>query len=384
MDERLIARVMDDIYAAALAPAHVPTMLHGLSRVFRSHFADSYTRSDDYTRHHGVAVGLDQADYQDEFLGIWSRRNVWGKKHPVRLAGEIVTTGQMVPKQDLLRSEMYNEYLHPRGLHEGLRLAIWAGDGTIEDISLLRPWSAGPFEGEDIRLAHMLLPHLQRGATVARRLRRADALAETGLAALDAVAHAAFVLDGAGRVLHMNGTAERLAAGRDGLEITAAKLAATSAAAAPALARLTLLAAGTADAPPLSGNLRLQRPSGRPDLVVIAQPVGQAEGWALATPRGVLLIASDPSAEGAASSGQLQALYALTPAEATVALDLLIGREVAEIARHRGRSVATIRTHLARLLEKTGTNRQVDLIRVLLRVPFSGRAGAEAAAPCGN
>src|SRR5665213_1101171 len=119
----------------------------------------------------------------------------------VRLAGEIVTTGQMVPKQDLLRSEMYNEYLHPRDLHEGLRLAIRAGDGAIEDISLLRPWSAGPFEGEDLRLASMLLPHLQRGAAVARRLRQADAIAETGLAALDSVPHAVFLLDGRGRVL---------------------------------------------------------------------------------------------------------------------------------------------------------------------------------------
>jgi DNA-binding NarL/FixJ family response regulator len=67
-----------------------------------------------------------------------------------------------------------------------------------------------------------------------------------------------------------------------------------------------------------------------------------------------------------------------------VALDLPGGREVAEIARHRGRSVATTRTHLARLLEKTGTNRQIDLIRVLLRVPLGGRAGEQAATPCGD
>jgi DNA-binding CsgD family transcriptional regulator len=375
MDEQLIARVMDDIYAAALDPGHVPVMLHGLARAFRSHFADSYTRTEDYSRHYGVAVGLDEADYRDEFLGVWSRRNVWGKKHPVRVAGEIVSTGQMVPKRDLLRSEMYNEYLRPRGLHEGLRLAVWAGDGAIEDISLLRPWSAGPFEGEDIRLARTLLPHLQRAASVARRLRQSDTIAETGLAALDSVAHAVFLLDGAGRVLRMNAAAESLTTARDGLEATAAGLTARGAGAA--LARLVAQAAGAGGAPPLSGSLRLPRSSGRADLVAIALPASQAPGWGLTAPRGVLLIASDPAASAGAGSAQLQALYALTPSEAALALDLLAGREVGEIARLRGRSVATIRTHLARLLEKTGTARQVDLIRLLLRVPLP-------AAPRGN
>jgi DNA-binding CsgD family transcriptional regulator/PAS domain-containing protein len=384
MNEHLVAQVMDDIYSAALAPAHVPAMLSGLGRVFRSHFADSYTRTEDYTRHYGVAVGLDPADYQDEFLGVWSRRNVWGKKHPVRLAGEIVTTGQMVPKRDLLRSEMYNEYLHPRGLHEGLRLAIRAGDGAIEDISLLRPWSAGPFEGEDIRLASMLLPHLQRGAAVARRLRQADAIAETGLAALDSVPHAVFLLNGSGRVLRMNSAAEAMAADHDGLEVTAAGLAPTDVAASAALNCLVLQAAGAAAEPRTSGSLRLRRRSGRPDLVAIAHPTGQPAGWGLTDPRGVLVIASDPAARSVADAKQLQALYALTPAEATVALDLLAGRDVSEIARHRGRSVATIRTQLGRLLEKTGTTRQVDLVRLLLRLPLPGRPDTWTTPPRGD
>ena len=37
-----------------------------------------------------------------------------------------------------------------------------------------------------------------------------------------------------------------------------------------------------------------------------------------------------------------------------------------------GSSVATVRTHLAILLAKTGTARQSDLIRLLSRLPFFG------------
>ncbi len=48
------------------------------------------------------------------------------------------------------------------------------------------------------------------------------------------------------------------------------------------------------------------------------------------------------------------AAFELTPAEADLAADLLAGLSVREIAAGSGRSIATVRTHLANLLAKTG------------------------------
>lgn len=373
MDELAANRVLDTAYAAALDPRGTEALLHALAAAFRSHFADSFSRTHDHARHHGIAIGLDRADYEEQFLGVWSRRNVWGQRRPVRLAGEIVTTREMLPRHELLRSEMYNDYLHPRGLHEGLRLAVWAGEGAIEDISLLRPWSAGPFAAAELRFARMLLPHLQRAATVARRLRGAHAVAEAGLAALESVAHAAYLVERSGRILHMNGAGAALAAGQDGLLATAAGLAGSTPTASLALSRAVLQAAGAGGQPGRSAGLRLPRPSGLPDLLAITQPVGSASGFAQLDPRTVLVVVSDPARlAGEAQGGlpdRLRSLYGLTAAEAQVALDLLAGREVAEIARLRRRSIATIRTHVARLLTKTGTSRQAELLRLLLRIP---------------
>lgn len=61
----------------------------------------------------------------------------------------------------------------------------------------------------------------------------------------------------------------------------------------------------------------------------------------------------------------LRSLFGLTPAEGDLARDLLTGATILEIARRNGRSAATLRTHLARLFGKTGTGRQVDLVRLL-------------------
>jgi len=64
---------------------------------------------------------------------------------------------------------------------------------------------------------------------------------------------------------------------------------------------------------------------------------------------------------------RLRELFGLTAAETKVALGLLTGSGPREIAEEIGVSFNTVRTHLARVLAKTGTRRQGELIRVLMR-----------------
>lgn len=65
----------------------------------------------------------------------------------------------------------------------------------------------------------------------------------------------------------------------------------------------------------------------------------------------------------AAPSAELFAdLFGLTPAEAQVAVLLAVGHDSAAIARLRGCSVATVRTQVMALLNKTGTHRQGELV----------------------
>lgn len=62
-------------------------------------------------------------------------------------------------------------------------------------------------------------------------------------------------------------------------------------------------------------------------------------------------------------------LYALTPAEARLVVQLLQGQTLQEIAGELGVSVTTARTHLRSVFSKTGTRRQSELVRVLLTGP---------------
>lgn len=376
MDDDEFQAIIGQIYDVALDRAAWPALLERLARAFRSHFADSFERSLDYRSFGGIAHGMDAADYNEVFLGVWVKRNVWGSRRPTVRAGDVVATRDITPVADLVRSEMYGEFLAPRDLHEGLRLDIWAADGTIEDISLLRPWSAGPYDASEIALAHALLPHLQRSAAVSRRLRKAEHLAEAGLAALEQTHTAMMLLDRRSRVVHANGAAIALLAAADGVAATACGLTGATPALTARLGGIIEAAIGRPGQASVSGALRLPRPSGRPALAVVALPLRpKFQASLLDGPPGqdrspaVLCCVTDPQAGTDLKQGLLAALFGLSPAEASLASDLLAGHELRDIAESRGRSINTVRTQLASLMAKTDTSRQADLIRLLTRLP---------------
>jgi DNA-binding CsgD family transcriptional regulator len=64
----------------------------------------------------------------------------------------------------------------------------------------------------------------------------------------------------------------------------------------------------------------------------------------------------------------VQSLFDLTPTEARVARGLASGKTVQDIAADGGLSLNTIRTHVRGVLEKTGCNRQVDIVALLTAI----------------
>ena len=58
-------------------------------------------------------------------------------------------------------------------------------------------------------------------------------------------------------------------------------------------------------------------------------------------------------------------MYRLTPRELRVLLSLVEVGGVPDVARVLGISEATVRTHVARVFDKTGASRQVDLVKIV-------------------
>lgn len=107
---------------------------------------------------------------------------------------------------------------------------------------------------------------------------------------------------------------------------------------------------------------------GRPLLVLYDRP-SPAE-------RRVLVRVIDPSRGAATESlgATLRRAFRLTPAEVALAVKLADGLTPKEAGDELGIAIGTARVHLRRIFEKTGTDRQVTLTRLLERLR-SARTG---------
>jgi len=82
-------------------------------------------------------------------------------------------------------------------------------------------------------------------------------------------------------------------------------------------------------------------------------------------PMAVIFI-NDPDKNNKPTAVQLREKFAMTPAEAGFAVEILKGDGIQAAADRLSISRATARTHLSRIFDKTGTRRQAELVRVLL------------------
>jgi len=83
---------------------------------------------------------------------------------------------------------------------------------------------------------------------------------------------------------------------------------------------------------------------------------------------GAGIVVTDLQDNRDAKDDKLARRFKLTPAEAALAKALKSGMSLSEAAEARGVSRNTARTHLARLLAKTGSRRQSELVLKLASV----------------
>jgi len=128
------------------------------------------------------------------------------------------------------------------------------------------------------------------------------------------------------------------------------------------------VAAGTGNGLSPGGSLLLQRRSENQPLRVTATPF-RAPLVLGSPPIAALVFISDPAKAPLSRSAVLRVLYGLTPAEGRVADALLRGMEIREAAGRLGITLETARLHVKRILAKTSTSRQAELVRLMVSLP---------------
>ena len=363
------------IYEAPLQPERWTDFLGAFSTVIRAEASAIFGQDHDSSQAFVAASHGFDPDYQRSYNTYYAGVNVWLKRLSGQTkSGDLRNSVQACSDGELVRTEYYNDWLRPQKLYYGYGGTILRESDFTTNITAVRTKKQGPFDAAEMELLALLMPHLQRAIQLHRRLASTDAARGLLLDALDNLTTGVFLVGPKARLLYMNHSAQQIVDQHDGVSVDANNLHLASSRETARLRRLvpTSLTLDLESGPGRAGGeMRATRPSGRPAFVMVVIPVRPERAevrvlMGLEQPTAIILV-SDPEKDPEADCGLIQRCFALTPAESRLASLLIAGKSVKEISASMGVTVNTARTHLKRVLSKTGTRRQGELIQLLMK-----------------
>ncbi|MCJ8506578.1 helix-turn-helix transcriptional regulator [Rhizobium lemnae] len=266
---------------------------------------------------------------------------------------------------DLLSEEEYEndvvltEFIRPAGMNWSAGCVFQEPSGHLIMFDLLRRKGMEHYSDGEINHLNALKPDLARAVFLASRLAFSEAKVMSNT--LSSLGLAAFVLGADMKVMAMNGEAEvlspRITTGYRERLVLESK--ATTSLLTAAFLAVTSSVMGTVQ------SLPLMSANGQEPLILHLLPVRRAAhdvfGRGLA-----ILVVTAPGKQGAPDMRVLSGLFDLTPSEGKIARELAKGLSIEEISKLHSISMDTVRTHVKRILTKTGTNRQPELVALLL------------------
>jgi DNA-binding CsgD family transcriptional regulator len=228
-------------------------------------------------------------------------------------------------------------------------------------------------EADAAAAARRVAVHLRRAEALRAQVDELRSRQRTFAALIEASPVGVVLLDAQGRPLFANAAARWIGRAGDGLELGPEGLRAARPDEQRRLDRAIAAARVTAcgEAPEGEAIVVVSRPSGTCGYPVLVKPVADGparEGLGLAGASALVLI-GDPAARFDPPPELVARLYGLTPAQARLACALASGDTVETYAETAGITIATARWTLKQVQARTGTDRQSELVRLLLTGP---------------
>lgn len=309
-----------------------------------------------------------QAQYHQHFQATDPRFQL-----AIARPGEVFSDRLAFDRRTYVGTEIYNDYLLPNGVGHSLFVNVQYAEGQFAPQAYFRAPELGPFLDEEVERLRRLVPHLARAMRFRQLLGAAEGRVRDLQHLLDAGSLPLAVLDDQGVVLCLSQRARTLIDQLPALELKQQRLGSPrprlSAALRAAHQSACALADSGREAPPFAAPAAVEvEREGRAALTLLYLPLRFASRVREQTQaRGRVLIAfHDPELVTRLDPRVIARLFHLTPTEAELAAALGEGRSLLQFALERGCAEQTARVHLKRVLQKTRTHRQADLVRLLL------------------
>jgi len=247
----------------------------------------------------------------------------------------------------------------PQGLCDVIAIGLARDAGALGSLAFGRHVDTGAIGAREEEIVRLLIPHLQRAATINRMLDMSASAKETFEATIDTLSVPVLLTDDRMRIVHANTAARRLFERGDLLREVGGILGTTSKSVTRALEVAVERASSDIGALGRKGlGIPVRRDGGESGALHVL-PLRQGTARA---PRAVVAIfVAHVATPFIPPTESVAALFDLTPAESRV-FDLLAGgRTVAETAASLGVEQSTVKTHMLRLYDKTGVKRRSEL-----------------------
>lgn len=357
VDESGILPVIDAIYSAAADFALWPDALVRIADLLGALDAALGTMGPD-----GIAwLQAPRTDpgYLQRYPDYHAQDLVW---HAVAARGVGgVVTDDMVTDAAALRTNAYHhEWSLPQGYSTKLGGLVLEEDGWRTVIILP---GRSDYTAEQRRLFQLISQHLRRAVQLNIRLRGEEIDGEISTHLLERMPGGAILVDGNCRLVFANRAAEAFFLRGGGLKLCDGRLQAAGDRENVALEALIgrCVGGGLGD----NGGELVLRTNGWEARKLLVIPLRRSVPvLAPGLPVAILFEADDRSDE--AIAGRLRLRYGLTPAEAAFAVEIAKGDGKRAAAARRGIAYSTARTHLSHIFDKTGVNRQGELVRLIV------------------
>ena len=262
---------------------------------------------------------------------------------------------------------LYQHWNEPKGyVVDMFNVTLERTATAVIHLGFVRHETVGIADADTLRDLSLLFPHYRRAVLIGKTIEQTRVEATSLSDALDGLAASVFLLDAANRIVYLNQAAESmldkgLVARKSGDAIVICDKTADS----------TLRKTGAA----IVGGELLNQESiaiavrgldGQPymaHVLPLTSGVRQKAGRSYQAVS-ALFLRSARFARPAALDAMAQ-LYSLTPAEVKTLVGVVELGSIPAAAKTHDVSRETIKTHLKRIFEKTGTSRQADLVKLL-------------------
>jgi DNA-binding CsgD family transcriptional regulator len=300
----------------------------------------------------------------------YAATDVWAARVPEMPEGFVGASHEIWPEKEMVQSRAYQGFYGPRNWHYGMGGIFLRTSTGVSAITMIREKEKGPCGRRELALLRTLMPHLRRAALLHGELTSLRSERAAFIGHLDRYAQAFLLTDTDRRLLFMNAAGREIMSLRDGLKIETGQV--RTALPREDCALDVVVRKIAADRESQLSRLSVTRPSGATPYRLLLMPVPSFGAAPLGTAQpAVAVVIVDADSAPKPDPTALRELFSLTPAEVRVTSLLVQGRSMEEIAAGLRISFETVRTHVRRVFSKTATNRQGELIALVLRsVPF--------------